>query len=352
MDLSNFILVADLHLTNNPNDEYRWSIFKKLAEIAVEEEIESVILAGDIADFKDNHSADFVNRLTDAIKLLAETVDVHFLMGNHDAIKLEVPFFEFIKHIDCVYYHKTPVFVDKVALLPYTKGPEQKWSDLDFSGVDHIIMHQPCIGARSSDFYELESGMSPKYFSEKHNFEGSVWSGDIHLPQVVGDVEYVGAPYPVRAGDKIDGRCIVFYEEGDDWEIYDVELPNIKKWSISITHPDELIEYEDKVNQFRGGDDHMKIKVLFSFDAYKNWKEWKKVIKEFAENKLKVIVQGITLESKKSDGEKDEALKKVESFDTTNPNKVLSMFSKREKIDDDLIDYGKQFLKGTAHEAK
>lgn len=335
--------VADLHLTIASADEYRWSIFEWMRELVEKEGITDILLCGDISDFKDEHGSEYVNKLVTSLSSLSKVVTIHWLMGNHDMIKEESPYFEFINEIEGLKYYKEPTFFDKerIAFLPYTKTPQLTWEPYDFSEIDLIFMHQPVIGAQSSDYYELQHGLDPKYFTNEHGeFEGQVFSGDIHIPQQVGDVTYFGAPYNIRFGDKVEGGGLIFESTGAGWEIEQVDFPCLKKWHAKIDNPSELEGYLDQVNR-SSFKDQMKVTVAFSHDAYTNWKDWKSHIKKYCEEILKVAVGAITLDSKKADFESvDKASEVVKGLDTSNPLTVLEAYSEKEEIDEDLIKVG------------
>ena len=42
------ILIADLHLTDNPLEEYRWKVFDWLEDLKEEYDIDDIFLLGDI----------------------------------------------------------------------------------------------------------------------------------------------------------------------------------------------------------------------------------------------------------------------------------------------------------------
>jgi UDP-2,3-diacylglucosamine pyrophosphatase LpxH len=54
------IITSDLHLTDRPQDEYRWGIFPWLVNQSKELEVENLFILGDLTDFKDKHSAKII----------------------------------------------------------------------------------------------------------------------------------------------------------------------------------------------------------------------------------------------------------------------------------------------------
>lgn len=340
-----FLGIADLHLTAEVANEYRWKIFDHVKALVSEKKLTDVLLCGDISDFKDGHSADYVNKLINALADLGKLVRVHWVMGNHDMVKADTPFFEFIKHIDGLYYYKEPTFYDdeNILLLPYTKGAANEWKDLDLSGIELIFMHQPCIGSKSSDFYTLESGLDPQYFTKEHAvFKGQVFSGDIHVPQTVRDVTYFGAPHLLRYGDKYEtGGFIYTAKPAGDYEVERVDFPSPRKWHIHIDKPDDLTSYEAKVNQCPDFKDWVRVTVNFSGEGYEKWSEWRAEITRICTDVLDVIIGPIALGTKAVDFEAIERVEETaDKIDTTSPVTVLQAYAKREELDRHLIKLG------------
>ena len=58
-----YLLVSDLHLTDNPRDEYRWGIFGQIDSVIQTYQPSCLVILGDLTDKKDNHSSELVNRL-------------------------------------------------------------------------------------------------------------------------------------------------------------------------------------------------------------------------------------------------------------------------------------------------
>ncbi len=344
----NFVLAADLHLTSREADSYRWDVFPQLIKLVKAEGCTDVILAGDICDFKDNHPAELVNMLAEALIDLAAHCEVHFLMGNHDLLKQDHPYFEFVKHFKGIRFYKEPFEDNGIYLLPFTKVPEVDWKELDFNDTGIAIMHQPVIGAQSSDHYQLEHGLSPTYFTDEHpEFEGQVFSGDIHVAQEVGDVDYIGAPYPIRFGDEHMNRVMWFtYSEEEGWCIGDVAIDTLYKWHITIDRPEDLEQWKDQVNtnQFT---DMMKVKVRFSEDAYVNWQAWKKQIKQYITEELEVGFYGVTLETGTTESVEAGDDEDLPTLELSNPLEILVAYGDQEGIGKDLLDVGKTLIQST-----
>ena len=219
------VAVSDLHLTDRPEDEYRWNIFQALMELGDQLSVEgfdpiNLYILGDLTDRKDNHSAAFVHRVLDRIDALAASPFgwVRVLCGNHDYLYEEHPYFEILNFSSFSQFISKPeIFVQcgfNILALPHRKDPEwswkqsQKWSEFsklaereDEANV--VLCHQTFKGAQLSTGVVADSGCSPSIFDDLAPMY--VISGDVHVPQKLGRVMYVGSPYPVNYGDEIEG---------------------------------------------------------------------------------------------------------------------------------------------------
>ena len=213
------LLVSDTHFVDEPACAYRWGLWPWLRQTIKEEKVKTVCHLGDLVDRKDNHPASLVNRLADEIrKTRAETAaEMVFMPGNHDWLKDGEEFFRWLRHLDGVHYPTAPwehpdAKGPSAYFLPYSKDPVRAWAGLDFSHYDYLFMHQTVEGSVTSNGEKLPGEMLPALNA------GKVYSGDIHVPQVVktpaGAVEYVGSPYHVHFGDNFSPRCVLIEAGG------------------------------------------------------------------------------------------------------------------------------------------
>lgn len=249
-----FVLTGDLHLTESAKHAARWGVFKFLETVAREQEVGAVLINGDIADAKDRHPAKMVNRLVDAIRDLAESVEVVISMGNHCYLDPKNPFFGFLEHVHPrVRYVRTPKALRigglRTLVLPHTRSPVQG-GVLSFPSLrpstgeyDAICLHQTLNGCQASNGQVLE-GLQPSRFDPEHVGAAFVFSGDIHKPQRVGNVEYVGSPYQVAFGDEFVGRVLVVFQ--DQW----IDVPNVsapRKHTVSIDFQEVDGKWDEQV---------------------------------------------------------------------------------------------------------
>lgn len=205
------LAVSDLHLTDRPSDAYRWDLFPQLKDIIQKRAVEELFILGDLTEFKDYHSSVLVNRLVSALcGLLKDTglETIHILKGNHDGLDPDTPYFGFLQQLPCCHFYAQPTKVGHRLFLPHTRDPDTDWSRVVFGDVAQVFFHGTVTGACSETGAKL-SGISLDWF--KRCKPGTlVLAGDIHQPQKVGPVQYVGAPYPVRYGDEFEPRAVLF----------------------------------------------------------------------------------------------------------------------------------------------
>ncbi len=265
------LLISDLHLTDNPRDSYRWGLFPWLAEKKMQGAgVHDVFILGDITDAKDHHSAKLVNKIVDAVVGLYRSTGalcVHILRGNHDGYDPDCPYFRFLGKFPFVKFYEVPFLTQitgfDVLMLPHSRFPERDWVDVPFRDAELILMHATVKDAVSESGVKLD-GVSPKWFAR---CSAKIYSGDVHVPQKVGAVEYVGAPYPIRFGDKFTPRCVLL-DKGkikEEWH-----YPTIQRLLLTISHPDELA----KSTLNKG--DQVKVQLKLGKSQFVDWAKHKK----------------------------------------------------------------------------
>ena len=172
------------------------------------------MILGDLTDAKDYHPAGLTNRLVEAITVITWLgVDVYILQGNHDYLRKGHSYFDFLNHIPRVRFISTMTDDGQAKgdgplafFLPHTREPAKDWAGFDFSHYSYLFMHQTISGAVASNGQEMEGEEMPDF---RVKGGPKVYSGDIHVPQVIKGVEYVGSPYHVHFGDAFKPRCVL-----------------------------------------------------------------------------------------------------------------------------------------------
>lgn len=324
------ILTADWHLVDTLSEEYRWRVFDELLFYSNQlQEDKEVFILGDLTDRKDRHSAELVNRLcAEFVKLLKLGFTINIICGNHDMPLNGPPFWTFLNLIDDkLMFHIKPFVYKDVLLLPYSTKPNEDWADLlkDVTDYNAIFMHQPVRGAmmESGRAYETE---------EVINFPRNVqvWSGDVHTPQQIGQVRYVGAPHPIKFGDTYKCRMIQLDKR---YNLIDEHaVATIQKLVLDISSVEELQKI--KVRKYA------QVKIRFQIDATQiaAWPVEREAITSWALHKnivLHSIEPSIIL------GERNVTKHVVLA---NNPVNILDDFATKEALGEKILEIGQRML--------
>jgi hypothetical protein len=277
------LITSDLHLTDQPITEYRWGLFPWLAEQIKKHHVRSLLILGDVTDSKDRHSAELVNRIVTAINSLPID-NIIIMAGNHDWLKQGQEFFRFLSLLPHVQFITKPhEDIDQhgplAMFMPYSKNPSKEWAGMDFSHYDLLFMHQTIKGAVASNGQEMDGEELPSFAGPR------TYSGDIHVPQVIGGLTYVGSPYHVHFGDKFKPRCILLDRQGKQ---SDLHFETIQRVVIKVSSFDQL-----RGMMFRDGD-QVKLRVeLPESEAH----AWSRIRRQYVEWLMahRVEVHGVEL---------------------------------------------------------
>ena len=242
------LLASDLHLMDKPSEEYRFGIFEQLQELAIEHKVKRICLLGDLFDQKDRHPGVLVNRVVNGLVSWTQYVDeVLILYGNHDSISSETPFLKFIEHIPKIRYINQPTVEQNRVYLPHSRQPLEDWKDIDMTG-KLVFAHVTVSGSKAENGFDLESSVQPDYFKNSL----ATFSGDVHVAQTIGPVNYIGSPYDTRFNSQSHGGSCLILHFGDDFDggfgVLDTETLEFtrhplwfpKKLMLDVTGPRDL----------------------------------------------------------------------------------------------------------------
>ncbi len=325
--MSNFIITSDLHLTSNPLDAYRFELFRFLKEQCQEHSVAYVFILGDLTDLKDNHSAKLVTKIVRSLTDLSKHAKVIILKGNHDYIDADEPFFGFLNKIENVKFVITPKRCMSIGgknfmFLPHAREPLKEWEHMAIDktkGIDYIMMHQTMDGSVASNGYALK-GLNTSIFKKSKSL---IFSGDIHVPQSIGKVRYVGSPYHVHYGDSFKPRLLLV--SGTTQR--DLYFPCLHKHSVRISHPDKLKSWVE-ANDVRPFD-QVKVRLSLGREEYANWQKYKQQIIMTC-GYINVHLHSVELEPRSGSAKKNKKLQGSMNF-ISDPNDVLKKFCKRQK---------------------
>lgn len=327
------LITGDLHLTTNPQDEYRWKLFDWLCEQSQKHDARELILLGDYTNPKDNHPAQLVNAFVSCILMCSEVFDtVVLIAGNHDYIDPNCPFFQFIDRKDSgIFFIKNPKdFALSIGHCLFVPAGTD-WleiSDIVDDSFTYIFTHATFDGAISETGHGL-TGVSPKIVEE---LEIPVISGDIHKPQKIGKwIEYVGSPYHTRFGSDYEPHIMLLHDDGvRDY----LKFPAPLKHTLTITSLDDLDKIPDNsIN-------HHKIRVHLSRGEIANWSEIQQNIKHLAKEKG-INITGPELILNPENKSVPSELSEVRS-----PEQLVEDYAKRYNASDEHITIGKALLGG------
>lgn len=235
----NTLLLSDLHLNDSLETEYRWGIFDFIRHLRMNEEtpnaFKNIFILGDITDQKDRHSGKLVNRIVDHLVELSQYHRIYILRGNHDGLDPEWPYFRFLNHFENISFIKDIARItieDSVPLHFYAHGYSSQ-----FIPNPHGIsfFHETFRGV----VYKTGQVADGEHLTDS-KFGTLCFSGDIHEPQQVGDVVYVGSQYHTRFGDEFNPRAILLDIASRKYESIPVNIG--KKITLTVNSPEEFIE--------------------------------------------------------------------------------------------------------------
>lgn len=337
------ILTADIHLSEKGEDQYRFDFLEHLVEVPVD----AVLILGDFTDSKDFHSAKLVNLALQHLKDLCDSgKDVYLLQGNHCYRDPQYPYWEFLNELQ-LSQHGTIRYISSherlmlggktIACFPHC---ETLVEDLEnHEKADMAVMHLTVGGSIASNGFKLD-GLSASWLSECFSETTWAFAGDIHVPQKVGPVEYVGSPYHVKFGDNYDPRYIIFDLKAETY----TSVPYTASPKKSVLRVESLKELDKALKNLREND-RAKVEMFLPRSEFSMWESMKKDIQERFREK-KVELHGCELKIERPE-EKKEA--KKESVTKVNPD-VFQQYCKNEKLGKQTISIGKDILKqvGTA----
>ena len=329
------LLTTDLHLSEKSEDSYRFDIFPWIID-NYSNQLKTIFITGDLTDRKNFHADWFVNKVVNCIRSLAKHFNVYILCGNHDYdVDPTQPFFGFLGKYKRVTYISTPTIYQNRLFLPHSRKPGEDWGILskpEMEHVDIIFMHQTFRGSVSESGRVLE-GISSRRF---RRFECPIFSGDIHVPQQLGPITYVGCPYHIHYGDKFEPRVILLNRR---FETQDVQFPAPRKHMIDIDG--SFSSFLKMRNQFRDGD-KAKVRVHLYRSDFGSWPEHRDRVRKKAEQIGIKLHSVILKEYHSTDGKNDKRIKNETKIRTH--AETFDAFCTKYEIEKDLSNVGSAFL--------
>lgn len=254
------LVTADIHLTDRPDDEYRWGLFDWIKEQCVKHQVGHLFILGDLTDSKDRHSAILTNRVTQELEKVGRSITkdkynenvVHVLMGNHDFIDSNNPFFDYLSYIPRVKFYSKPDIVEAaggmclIGMLPFYRDDVEFYKEAKklYDSVDDemslMFMHQTLKGSLLSNGSKMDSGLDVDS-KVLNKMRCRIFSGDVHVPQKIGKVEYVGSPYQIKFGDDFTPRVLLL-DTKNLKSVTELNFQCMQKWTFDVTDVTGLIK--------------------------------------------------------------------------------------------------------------
>jgi predicted phosphodiesterase len=328
------LLTSDWHFTDSIYDEYKWLLFPYLKHVYETNKMNYIFMLGDITEKKDNHSAKLVNRLLENIKELSDIVPIIFLQGNHDAIDVNIPFFKFLQSMKNVEFITKPTIKfpaiksESFKFIPYNKNPEEVLQE-SYNGAktDYILIHQPILNSITQTGHKLETGLDVGCFDS----QTKIFAGDIHKPQIIGNAEYVGAPYHNYFGDNYRGQMIMLDTENKDMGYLYPDLPRKLVLDTELhTLPKIWLNENDQV----------KFRIHLNKIDYPYIDAYKKDIKIFCEEKNLILksIETVPIIPK------NKVITSININET--PDVILNRFGIKENLNEEYLKISKEIING------
>lgn len=250
--------------------------------------VKTVNILGDITDAKDKHAASLVNKVAEGVCSI-DCERVNILAGNHDWLQKGEEFFRFLNMVSGIRFITSPwedSHKQHLAMyLPYSKNPVKDWSCFhDFSHYEFLFMHQTVKGSIASNGQAMEGEALPKLDAAR------VYSGDIHVPQTINGVTYIGSPYHVHFGDNFTPRVLLLDKYGKEHWLH---FPAPRRIAVRAKNVGDI-----RRMQLDEGD-QVKVRMQLDDTDKHNWLRIKRDVVNNLEGRG-VLVSGVELEVRKT----------------------------------------------------
>jgi calcineurin-like phosphoesterase family protein len=268
------LLISDLHFSSGPNEAYRWDLFNQIIIIGQQRHVDRLYILGDLTNNKDNHPSILVNQIVDGLlKWSQQFKQIIILRGNHDHIGT-IPFFKFVDHFSNITFISDIVDSPSHLWLPHTRNPAEDWKHLNFRN-KMVFSHVSVKGAVYENKQTQLDGVEASIF----NSAKIAFSGDIHTPQWIDPLIYVGCPYPVRFGDTFKGNCIILDEEDLSWARLELDFP--QRLMLDVNSSDHFM---NEICHKTYGGDQIKVRLHLTQETMGTWRDQVQEIKETAKS--------------------------------------------------------------------
>jgi hypothetical protein len=213
-------------------------LFKNIYDKCIRENINNIIIAGDLFHERKSLNVDTICRVTKMINDL-NPINVFILLGNHDTYYKNIiwPYSPYIfNNMSHVKIIDKPTIIDNITFLP--------WSTNHYNVQEYntpvIVGHFEIDGFPATCTDLFRGGQCSKEFEK---FE-LVISGHFHIPCRKGNILYCGSPYHITMADR---GSICGYYVLDNTDITFIENKDFAKY-IRITSEDVVTKEQIEGN--------------------------------------------------------------------------------------------------------
>ena len=330
----NLLITTDTHNSDKARDAYRFGLFPWLRKQQEKHSIDATLILGDITENKDRHSSLLVNKLVEGLNDLKPPVYV--LRGNHDGIDPNTPFFKFLNCIEGLKFIIKPTFVKELnaRFIPHCDN-QDTFNDACKNGgfkPDYVFLHNTFTGAKVETGMTVLSGLSTAPIEALKPRLG-VYSGDIHAPQRVAPVTYVGAPYHVRFGDKFEPRVLLL-KDGKETNLH-FDCP--RKLTLIVRDADDVTRNKE----LRRGD-QVKVIIEMAREEAVEWQATKqRVLAACREGGLEVFGVELQVNTITKQGR----IRASEGPTIRSPSEIMAAYCKAEGVASNIRAAGEELLK-------
>lgn len=216
-----------------------------------------------LGDFFDNRNIIDVNVLHYGIELmkeLSEILPVHVLIGNHDLYtekSLDIHSVSWMNLMPNVTLYERPTvmtFDNATALMmPWVTSQDEEVKILNSFKANYVFCHSDLKGAKNNQTVEMKHGIDIQHFQKYQK----VYSGHIHLRQLIKNFQFIGCPYHLDRNDKGDhkGISILDFTTHELQFVENTYSPEYKTLTI-VTEADLI-----KIDKMDFTKDHVDLKI-------------------------------------------------------------------------------------------
>lgn len=326
------LISSDWHLSDNPRDAYRFQTVRKLVpDFIRKHKVTRLLYLGDCTEAKDNHSAELVNAVVALFRDLAKLCPIVMLQGNHDwKSSPDNPFFGFLKHIDNITWVNRPTQIGDDIFLPHTNNHEKDWADIDFHTYKLAFAHQTFQNSESNTGFKF-GGVPLNIFPKGL----TVISGDIHNPQTIGPVTYVGSPYSIDFGDEAEFRMLLL--EGTKLTSLPCPGPQKRIVYLNALNLDKRGPFLEKGQQEPNAGDILKVLVNINASEISKWSEIVSEVRRCTHRYTVHIIQPIVAASSRKEAATGSRL-------TKSDEQLLEEYATSIAIEENTLRVGQKLL--------